>query len=117
MFNLKQIHSDKRGEIWILDGFASFSECKILKTNKGSARGGCVHTQDEYLVVLEGTIGLACGETYYLLNKGDSRKILANTPHYFYSIKDSVVSEWGASLEGTTKDPEFLKIVEEINGK
>jgi len=104
--NLTKIHSDERGEINILTEFNNYPEVTVFKTKAGYCRGGCIHNiHDEYICVLEGTVDYAFGTKNsnkihkIRLNDGETSKILKGTPHYFHSITDSVVLEWGASPE------------------
>lgn len=116
----KQIHSDKRGTINLLLGdLKEHQEVTIFTTNKGFARGGCIHNlNDEYNCVIEGQIEYFIGSNSMILSTGDSVRIPKSTPHYFYSITNSVVMEWGASPEEKKEHhPEFRKKVEEINAK
>jgi len=114
--NLTLVHSDKRGKIYVLE-LSEGKELKVLKTNKGYARGACQHTEEEQCLVIDGIIDsdIAGKKDFYMA--GQTFKIPANAPHYIKSITNSIIMEWGASLKGTTKDSEMLKIVEEINEK
>lgn len=115
--NLTKIYSDERGEIWILEGFEKYPEVTIFKTNAGYARGGCIHNiNDENAVVLEGDIVYFNGDDREHMTPGCSTIILSKTPHYFLSVTDSVVMEWGATPEEKKeKHIEFRKIVDKIN--
>lgn len=120
---LVNIHSDKRGYINLLKGaeLSSLEEVTIFKTKKGKARGGCIHRQScEYVVVIEGTIKYSLFyldvEYNYTLSKGDNLFIPSSTPHYFVSLTDSVVLEWGArEEEKKEKHTPTREIVDRIN--
>lgn len=117
---LTKIHSDTRGSISILTGdLQSFEEVTIFKTNKGLCRGGCIHQKnDEFCCVIEGTISYVIGDlnNKHILNAGETIKIPKNTPHYFLSLTDSIVLEWGATAEEKkVKHPQFREIVEALN--
>lgn len=120
MLKLKQIHKDDRGEIYlILGNLKEYEEITLFSTNKGFARGGCIHKiNDEFNVVLEGKIRYFVGEKEVLMKAGDSLKIPRDTPHYFISLTDSLVSEWGCSPEEKIeKYKPFRDIVDNINKK
>ena len=114
---LNKIHSDKRGDIYTLTELLVFPEITLFKTNKGMARGGCIHNINrEFVCVLEGNIRYTTPRQSVELEAGDTYRINSNTPHYFESLTDSLVVEWGATPEEkAVKHPEFRKIVEEIN--
>lgn len=115
---LEKIHKDERGEIWTLmiDGV----EHTFLKSNKGYARGGCVHRfSEEYVVVLDGSVEYHIrGKKPRICRKGESLSIPPNTPHYFIVLENAIVLEWGASPEEKKeKHPEWRKVVDRINAK
>lgn len=115
---LENIHTDDRGAIYSLNGDLScFPEVTIFKTNKGFARGGCIHhLNDEFCCLLEGEVKYIVGESIHLLNAGDCVKIPKATPHYFISLTDSVMAEWGATVEEKKeKHQQYRQIVEEHN--
>lgn len=94
-----------------------YPEVTIFHTRQGMARGGCIHHKsDEHTCVISGLVEYVMGECRFILEAGDSMVIPAGTPHYFLSLSDSVVLEWGATPEEKKeKHPEFRAIVEEIN--
>lgn len=113
--NLAHIFTDHRGSIHaITEGLYKYPEVAILQTKAGLARGGCIHDKSqEFLTVIEGQIIYIYGApldnsnaTDFLVNKdgnievlmnvGESICIKPNTPHYFISLTDSTVCEWGA---------------------
>lgn len=132
---LDHIFSDHRGTIHaITEGLYKYPEVAIMQTKAGLARGGCIHNNSkEYLTVLEGKIiyvyggGFHCSNTDHAtvnnkghhevtMEVGDSITIEPKTPHYFISLTDSTVAEWGADLsEKQEKHEEFRKIVMEYN--
>jgi dTDP-4-dehydrorhamnose 3,5-epimerase-like enzyme len=125
---LELVQNDNRGSIEIITGLLQFPEATIFKTKAGYARGGCVHNiHDEYICVLEGEVeyitehlttmsGNIVHKT--ILKTGGVGFIPKGTPHYFISLTDSTVIEWGADIvEKKEKHPVFRKIVDEINGK
>ena len=121
---LTEIHKDKRGSIYSLTGSPiSLPEYSLMETKAGLCRGGCIHRKhSEHLVVLEGEI------VYYYrlpgkkklsekkMSIGDSITIPPSTPHYVYSITNSVIMEFGVDIdEKKEKYAEFRKIVETVN--
>jgi hypothetical protein len=116
---LTKIHEDERGEIWLLEGFEKYPEVTLFKTNAGYARGGCIHNiNDEFTCVLEGDIVYFNGNDREFLTPGCNTIILKGTPHYYISVTDSVVLEWGATPEEKKeKHPQFREIVNKINKK
>lgn len=119
---LTAVNEDARGFIKILTGdLKSTPEVTIFKTASGMARGGCIHPiSKEHLVVIEGTINYIYGKPqgiqYKILTAGESITIGPDVPHYFVSITDSVVLEWGPPIEEKQERyEEFRKIVMGIN--
>lgn len=116
---LANIHEDERGKIMILTEDMHFPEVTVFITKAGYARGGCIHNlSDEYTCVIEGTVEYYLDDKKTLLNTGDNIFIRRETPHYYHSITDSIVIEWGAtSEEKIEKHLSTRKIVNEINNK
>ena len=132
---INKVHEDERGEIYTITGEEmSTPEITLLITNKGFARGGCVHKlHDEFCVCVEGLVehyveGKPERETdpapqhkegFNLTNliKGKPVLIPHEKPHYLYSKTDSVVLEWGAKIDETTQHPETRAFIDEINKK
>ena|SRR3989344_3685158 len=112
--DMKKIFEDKRGYIYLVeDLFEGGKEFTFLEIKKGFARGGCLHSKDEYIVVLKGSITFICGDVEEVLKKGDSRKISAEEPHAFIALEDSIVSEWGI----TSKDKKMDRKNSELRAK
>ena len=122
---LNNIHSDNRGSIDALVGteLTTCPEVTVFRTKQGYARGGCIHPESwEHLVVVEGTIIYIykVGDSIFSKNlkAGESFSIAPNVPHYFTSITDSIVMEWGPKItEKQGKHEEFRKIVMGINSR
>lgn len=116
---LKQIHKDFRGTIDIINGLDKYPEVTVFKTKAEHARGGCIHKDnEEFVCVIEGIIEYYSGEERRRLFPGDSFHIPKNTPHYFISMTDSTVLEWGATEEEKQeKHDKFRRIVDEINSR
>ena len=115
---LKKIHADIRGTIdLLLDSQMSFDEITVFHTKEGYARGGCIHPKsDEYTTVIDGWVEYTIGNKTYRMGVGESIVIPRNTPHYFVSLTNSIVLEWGATPEEKkNKHPQFRAIVEKIN--
>jgi mannose-6-phosphate isomerase-like protein (cupin superfamily) len=113
----KFIHEDSRGSIncFYIDG----AEYTILQTRKGFVRGGCIHNVEEHAVVLQGRVEYHIKSNpnrILVVEKGVSIRISPETPHYFIALVDSIVLEWNAPPDQKQrKDPEFRRIVEELN--
>ena len=119
---LTTIHSDNRGSISALVGdLTTVPEVTIFKTKAGYARGGCIHEKSgEALCVIEGMIKYVWGNDKEEITMTPGRAIVIepNTPHYYLSVTDSIVMEWGPTLEEKKgKHLEFRAIVDEINKK
>jgi len=115
---LKRIHGDKRGTISILLGCKETPEVTVFQTNKGYARGGCIHPKSEELcVVIEGSIKYKImGQSDLVLVKGSTVCIPKNTPHCFVALEDCIVMEWGATPEEKQiKHVEYRAIVDQTN--
>lgn len=116
---ITKLHEDGRGSINIITGEMDHEELTIFHTNAGFARGGCIHNEsDEHVVVISGKIIYVSDDFYEPLAEGESILIPKETPHYFISITDSIVMEWGAKAEEKkNKHPEYRKIVEDFNAR
>jgi len=118
---LKKVHEDKRGSIWVIKDFLGpGKEYSILEIKKGAARGGCLHSKDEYYSIIKGKVKVMMGNKEWEALAGESGKFPAGVPHVFIGLEDSIISEWGITTEEKTlnkKDPEMLKIVDEANQK
>jgi mannose-6-phosphate isomerase-like protein (cupin superfamily) len=117
---LNKIYEDNRGEIYLLTDLFVFPEITLFRTFQGKARGGCIHKiHDEYVCVLEGSIQYVWEDIEIqtkVLFAGETILIPKNTPHYFKSLSNSLVAEWGASPEEKLeKHITFRKIVDTIN--
>jgi quercetin dioxygenase-like cupin family protein len=119
MLKFEKIHMDERGEIYVITGaLPEGREITLFTTKKGYARGGCVHRENrERVTMING------GVRYHIEHlspkeywEGDLFTIPAGVAHYFISLTDSVVIEWGATIEEKKEyNPEWRKIVEKIN--
>ena len=110
---LDKVHEDHRGSIYTLTDEDEL--CNILFTNKGKARGGCMHKLDEHLIVFKGEIELFIDNVSYTMKAGDCRTIPSAIPHYLVSKTDSIVSESGAKGEILGKYKPHLDKINEIN--
>ena len=119
MLKIRRVHKDKRGEIYILP--IANQDLVFLITNKGYARGGCVHDiNDEELLVLKGEIKYVIKgiqrDVVQICSEGMSVTAPKGVPHYFISLTDSVIMEWGATQEEKDKKYKpFRDIVDKIN--
>jgi|SRR3989338_2014273 len=118
---LKKIHEDKRGYIYLVEDLLKGNkEFTFLEIKKGFARGGCLHSKDENFVVIKGRIEYIHGEKKEIVTSGESRTIPAFEPHAFIALEDSIVSEWGITTkekEMDKKDPKLRGIIDELNNK
>ena len=116
---LKKIHEDKRGYIYLVENLLKDGkEFTFLEVKKGAARGGCLHENNEYFVVIKGRIKYLHGNKEEIVSSGESRTIPAGEPHAFIGIENSIVSEWGITSEEKRmdkKDSEMRKMIDEIN--
>jgi len=95
---LIRINKDRRGCICILKG-RGFNEITIFETKQDKARGGCIHkVNDEIFCVVSGIVTLVYGKKKKTFSKG-CVMIKKNTPHYYKSLTDSVVLEFGATAK------------------
>ena len=115
----KKITEDNRGAIFLVDKLLPENkEFTFMEINKGYARGGCFHSNDEFFVVIKGKVKFICGDKKQELSIGDSGKIPASKPHAFIAIEDSIVSEWGITTEekiADIKDAKLRELVDSIN--
>ena len=118
---IEKVHSDSRGETHSLTSelLTNCEEVAYFYTRKGISRGGCIHPSSrEHLCVINGEIQYVYGDDMQkiTLYEGDSFTIEANVPHYFTSITDSLVMEWGCPLsDKKTHHPYFRSVVEALN--
>jgi len=115
----KKIHEDKRGFIYAINGLLEGGkEFAFLEVKKGYARGGCFHSKDENLAVVNGKIKLILGEQEKIISQGESMLIPAKVPHAFIGMEDSIVAEWGITTQEKQvdiKNPELREKVDELN--
>jgi mannose-6-phosphate isomerase-like protein (cupin superfamily) len=121
MLELKKVHEDDRGEIYAIP-LGEDKELTILVTNRGYARGGCIHPDsNERCVVVKGRIQYFKGDTNTTLTDNsflqpNSLFIPKGTPHFYISETDSILLEWGATVkEKDMKHLPFRNIVIDIN--
>lgn len=114
---LKNIHRDSRGETYSVTGEnLGVPEIALFFTKENHARGGCIHSRNEYFCVISGDIVLVMGDDEYLMTKGDAVVINSDTPHYYISKTDSVVIEWNLDpKEKNVKYNNHKEIVDRIN--
>jgi len=116
---INKITEDNRGAIFLVNNLLPENkEFTFMEMKKGSARGGCFHSKDEFFVIIKGKIKFICGNKEQELSTGDSGKIPASKPHAFIALEDSIVSEWGITTEEKVKDiknKELRALVDKIN--
>ncbi len=72
----------------------------IYTTKAGCARGGGYHLlNDEYVVVIEGTVNILLDDKWMTLKKGMSVFIPHNTIHMMVAETDCIMMEWGVTKE------------------
>jgi len=116
---LSKIHEDKRGAIFLVENLLEDNkELTFMEIKMGFARGGCLHSNDEFFAVIRGRVRYLYGEKERCMVQGESGKIPANVPHAFIALEDSIVSEWGiitAEKKADIKDEKMREKVEGIN--
>lgn len=113
----KLVHSDERGEIYIAP-WKKERDIAIFTTKQGYARGGCIHHDDEFFVVIAGEVGCTIDDEYRIYKAGMSDCIKKNIPHMTVSLTDSVIMEWGARRDDkNTYHEGYRKKVEMINNE
>lgn len=121
MLNFERVHEDERGEIYVITGaLPEGREITLFTTKAGYARGGCVHRENwERATVIDGGVKYHIeGMSPKAFWGGDLITIPAGEAHYFISLTDSVVIEWGATVEEKKEyDPGWRKEVERINNE
>jgi len=116
---LKKIHEDQRGYIYLVKNLLEDNkEFTFLEIKKGYARGGCLHSKDENLVVIKGKVRYICGDREKILSQGNAEITPAGEPHAVIALEDSIVSEWGVTTEEkeiNRKDDRLKMVVDKIN--
>jgi perosamine synthetase len=115
----KKIHEDKRGFIYLVKNLLDNNqEFTFLEIKKGFARGGCLHSKDEYYVVIKGKVRVISGHKEEEVSAGGSGVFHAFEPHAFIALEDSIVSEWGITTqekEADIKDIKLREVVDKAN--
>lgn len=116
---INKITEDSRGAIFLVDKLLSDNkEFTLMEIKKGFARGGCVHSNDEFFAVINGKVKFICGKIEKEISAGYAGRILASEPHAFIAIEDSIVSEWGITTEekkADIRDAKLRELVDNIN--
>ena len=113
---LKKIHEDQRGYIYVIENLLENNkEFTFMEIKKGYARGGCVHSNKEYFVVIKGKVKFIIGDEEKILEAGSSGSYPAGTPHAFVGLEDSIVSEWGITFEEKKLDKKDTKLREMVD--
>lgn len=112
---MNKIHEDERGEIYSIP-LSGKEDIAIITTNKGYARGGHKHpNNDEYFIVVKGIIKLWMDESHELYHEGMSECIPHGCRHFFISLTDSIIIHWGADETQTVEDHEYRGYVDGTN--
>jgi len=102
---INRVNEDVRGAIFVVENLLEDNkEFTFLEIKEGFARGGCVHDNEEFFVVIKGKVKFVCGNNEKILVQGESAVIPAKNPHAFFALEDSIVSEWGITTEEKKKD-------------
>jgi len=113
---LNKITEDGRGAIYLIDGLLSEDkEFTFMEMKKGSARGGCFHSNDEFFAVIKGRVKFICDSEEKELTTGESGKIPATKSHAFIAMEDSIVSEWGITTIEKKLDKKDEKLRIRVN--
>lgn len=115
----EKIHEDKRGGIYLVNNLLDDGkEFTFLETKTGYSRGGCRHSNDEYLVVVKGKIRYMYGDKEEIISSPESRLIPAGVVHGWIALEDSILAEWGITTEEKrmdVKDPQMRGLIDKIN--
>jgi quercetin dioxygenase-like cupin family protein len=112
---MNKIHEDERGEIYSIP-LGENEDIAILKTNKGYARGGHSHPdRDEYFIVVKGIVKYWMGGQHEIYHEGMSDVVPKGEPHFFLSLKDSLIIHWGANHEKSIVDEAMRSRIDQIN--
>lgn len=116
--NFKLVSEDKRRKIYADTELLKGKEVSIIELKKGKAIGGCIHKLDENFFILSGRVLVGIGMERTIYEEGYTGTFFSKEPHMFYALKDSIIIEYGLTLEekGNKKDARMLKEVNEYNG-
>ena len=116
MLEMKRVHNDERGEIYVIP-LSKDKDIAICTTNKGYARGGGIHkNNDEFFTIIKGIVQYVIDGKEKIFQEGMSGFIPHDTPHMMRAKTDSITMEWGATIaEKQTYNAEYRKLVEKIN--
>lgn len=119
---IKEISSDDRRVIHLIENIAGDREFTIIHLKKGKAIGGCIHKADEHFFVVSGKVfailDINGNFLKFLKSEGDSGLILKGQGHAFHALEDSILIEFGPTKEEKdfgNYNKELKKLVEEIN--
>lgn len=110
---LNEVHSDERRTISVISGLLEDEkEFNIIELKPGKAIGGCIHENDEYFVIIKGTVSVFIGHSEIVHHTGQSGVFLGGVAHGFYSEKGAIISEFGITEEEKikSKKDKFLLI-------
>ena len=116
------VHSDARRSIFANDELLKDKkEISFIKLNKGKAIGGCIHDKNEYMCVIDGEVLVLLGDKRFMMGRGHSICIPANTPHTFMSAEEALIMEWGITAEekqlgAKGKDQTHTEFIKRVNG-
>ena len=117
----KKVSEDDRRTIYANDKLLeSNKEVSIIHLKKGKAIGGCVHSSDENMFILKGSVFCSFGDGWELYEEGYGRVIESGTVHAFMApLDDCIIIESGitkAEKDESVKIAHMLDEVNKING-
>lgn len=121
--SFKLVHKDKRGCLFVLEYEKEGQpyEMLLLTTDTGFARGGDLHDDAQYNLVLDGMIiwvmvkdGNPVGR---VCKTNDVIMTPPNTSHFMVSLTPSTVLEWHTAPKGSPrrKDKKYRELVDRLN--
>jgi hypothetical protein len=116
-FNL--IHEDERGRLYVLgyDG----QEVLVVTTETGFSRGGDLHDDVQYNVILDGKVEwrwfLNCKEIKKIFKKNDIIKTDPNIPHMMVALAPTLMIEFHSKGCPRRRCEHYRPVVDEINRK
>lgn len=114
--NFKEVHSDDRRRILANDTLLGGREVSIIDLKKGKAIGGCMHSEDEFMFILDGYVLCNFGSGWELKKEGFGFVIPAGTPHAFMApMEDCLIIESGLTREQKEHPERDYELKEEVD--
>ena len=115
----KLVHKDKRGCLYVLT--YDEQEVLVVTTKTGFSRGGDLHDDIQYNIVLDGKLEwrwLYDGkEVKKIFRKNDIIKTNPNTPHMMVALVPTLMMEFHSEGCPRRRCEDYRPIVDEINRK